>query len=504
VPLVPQTAKGQSDQATNSVLTLLNTWFSYFQNNDFDAIFRTLPKWQEKTAALAQLPSFEREDQLKAIKLQAREEFYTSDQYGPIAAHALKKPKVTFLEEAGGKSYFRLNFVSPEQSPTSFAVTPPMLVQERIVSVVPRYPELFFSVEQKHDKYWTNPPLQITSVELDTIGDDYRQSQYDGIRIWVQCPGPFNCTGTARLNAATIQLSATRDNQRGRGQLVGMFKGTLPLASARCEVSVKIPDGRVSKAFFNCVTPQSGRRLLADTSYGKEDDYRMCRLLWAQRTRPSTLVEYDDSAWLIQFYTNLLKLETGAASNPTPTPIPVPAATPTDSPSAPPQPQRPLEASASTPPNPLNRTELTAPTNASVPSPPAPPSKVLDPPTLIKDCVMIHTSERGNSSAVRNTEVFNRDYKNKRLKYSGVIASVNKKSGAVMFAKSGDWPLNWQVESPIPQDKLGLLDSLQKGQQLTIEGEISELKMPVPDIKGGILGTSSRTIRLQNTRIVEQ
>ena len=126
---------------------------------------------------------------------------------------------------------------------------------------------------------------------------------------------------------------------------------------------------------------------------------------------------------------------------------------------------------------------------------------LLDPRTLIQACVTVRTSEQGRRSAILNAEAFDSTYKNKRVRYVGVIGSVKKPAGPVEFQKGGEWPLNWHVETPIPEGKKELVDNLQKGQQLTIEGDVCELQMPRPDTA---LFGSSRTIRLQNARIVEK
>lgn len=80
------------------------------------------------------------------------------------------------------------------------------------------------------------------------------------------------------------------------------------------------------------------------------------------------------------------------------------------------------------------------------------------------------------------------------MKYTGIIASIEIPSQSILFQKQGQWPRNWRVEATILTDKVEFLKTLEKGQLLTVEGDLGELHHPTPD-------ADAFAIRLENTRI---
>ena len=95
-----------------------------------------------------------------------------------------------------------------------------------------------------------------------------------------------------------------------------------------------------------------------------------------------------------------------------------------------------------------------------------------------------------------NGQKFEQRYRGRRVKYSGVIDAFKKAEGAVVFKGAGKWPENYHVEAVFPPEKMSVLDKLQKGQRLGIEGDITGFTLPQMDT--GIPGITgpSRTIRL--------
>ena len=89
--------------------------FSLITEDKFEDAFKVDPRWKGGAAILS-LPKFEQEREMAKLKERARLDFYSpyTGNYSMLAAHALLKPQVEFMELNVDRAYYKLTFNSPE------------------------------------------------------------------------------------------------------------------------------------------------------------------------------------------------------------------------------------------------------------------------------------------------------------------------------------------------------------------------------------------------------
>ncbi len=151
------------------------------------------------------------------------------------------------------------------------------------------------------------------------------------------------------------------------------------------------------------------------------------------------------------------------------------------------------------------------PPTASAPTP-APASaapataevKVLDPVSILADCMVVVRNAQKGITPKLNGRVFEDRYQAKRFKYSGTIDSIKKSDGSVNFKSAGKWPQNYHVQAVFPSDKKSVVEGFKKGQQLTIEGELSSFALPKLDAGAEGLFGPSRTITVNQAAVLNE
>ncbi len=146
-----------------------------------------------------------------------------------------------------------------------------------------------------------------------------------------------------------------------------------------------------------------------------------------------------------------------------------------------------------------------APTPAPAPAAPATAEvKMLDPVSILADCMVVVRNAQKGITPKLNGRVFEDRYQAKRFKYSGTIDSIKKSDGSVNFKSSGKWPQNYYVHAVFPSDKKSVVEGFKKGQQLTIEGELSSFALPKLDAGAEGLFGPSRTITLDQATVLNE
>jgi hypothetical protein len=147
-----------------------------------------------------------------------------------------------------------------------------------------------------------------------------------------------------------------------------------------------------------------------------------------------------------------------------------------------------------------------APTR-STPAPSAPaPAEVrwLDGVTMVADCMQVVRGANNSVKTRLRPQVFEQRYRAQRVKYSGIIDSIKKADGSVNFKSAGKWPENYHVQAKFSPDKSTLLDGLQKGQRLTVEGDLAGFALPVVDAGAVGLFGPSRIITLSQVTVLTE
>ncbi len=142
-----------------------------------------------------------------------------------------------------------------------------------------------------------------------------------------------------------------------------------------------------------------------------------------------------------------------------------------------------------------------APAGAGLDIPTGGATLTLDPAVVVKDCCAATRKPDGTITTNIKYEVFNDKYRNKTLQYGGTVDAVNESKRSLMFKGGGNWPYNWKVEVLFSNNAQASLSQELKGKELTVEGTLTSIILPSPDV--ALLGVGpARVIRLENARII--
>jgi thiol-disulfide isomerase/thioredoxin len=158
------------------------------------------------------------------------------------------------------------------------------------------------------------------------------------------------------------------------------------------------------------------------------------------------------------------------------------------------QPSAPAQLPPSASPTPVSQRSVSAQT-ADV--------KFLDPAAVVNDCMRTYRDARNVIHTQLNGTVFEQRYRGQHVKYSGIIEAVKKAEGTIVFKGTGHWPANYHVEANFAPDKWNDLETLQKGQRITVEANLAGFDLPQMDV--AVLGVGpSRTITLGQAMTLNQ
>jgi hypothetical protein len=130
--------------------------------------------------------------------------------------------------------------------------------------------------------------------------------------------------------------------------------------------------------------------------------------------------------------------------------------------------------------------------------------KFLDPAAIVNDCMLVSRDARNAIHTQLKSGVFQQHYRGQHVKYSGIVDTVKKVEGCVIFKGTGKWPANYHVQAEFAQDKLSLLDKLKKGQRLAVEADLTDFALPQLDTGVEGMFGPSRIIKLSQVTVVDQ
>lgn len=168
-------SRGTTSASQSSIQGALARLFEQVRKDDFEAIYTNDEIWANRVLKTKALPAFQQERELSSYRQRAEEEYYADVRYAPVAAYALREPKIEFLESRSNGwhtlLYYKLTFSSPDLSPRQNNSS---FIRERIVRLELDDNGRFWQLatEIDYDVLWETFPQRIEWVEISRVAGD--------------------------------------------------------------------------------------------------------------------------------------------------------------------------------------------------------------------------------------------------------------------------------------------------------------------------------------------
>ena len=180
----------------------LGRLFTMIKEDEFDRIYAQDARWTGEVLAIKQQPVFRQERELASHRVAAQEEYYAGRRYAELAEHALREPRIDYLErrsESGGAQlYYKLHFQSTDLSPRRDRQS---FIRERVVQLTLDQAGRFvqFDIDSDYDVLWDAIPHRIEWVELRSLGGG-------DLSVEIVCTGRGHVEGIVQVGDLTASL----------------------------------------------------------------------------------------------------------------------------------------------------------------------------------------------------------------------------------------------------------------------------------------------------------